>query len=166
MDGRTYHFNFWKDHFWLWALLLPFGLSCWGVPFLLGWGLLRSGMENGAVLFIVLVLGVAAYLVGYIFVYSFMEGMITKVTFTQEGIVHRTPNIIFPILWSSKKVFYEDLISINKYVHYGTRLAIYLYYRSGNKTRHFYLPRFNNQPGYFDEINKLEMKFTGAVNPP
>jgi hypothetical protein len=156
-DSRSYHFNFVKDRFWIWAVLLPFGLICWFLPFVVLYGLMNTGLgKNTSAVIAFLFLGIPCYLVGWIFVYSLMEGIITRVTFTDTEIRYRTPNKMFPIFWGTKKVLKENINNIAMNVPYGTRAAIYLYYSKKSKRRNFYLPKFKNQPDYlkeFDHIN-------------
>ncbi len=155
-DTRSYHFDFWKDKFWIWALILPFGLICWSLPFISLWGLIRDGMEKGIAIFSSMVIvGVPAYLVGYAFVYTFMEGLITKVTISDSEIQHRTPNKIFPLLWVTKKIQIDKIEGIAMNIPYGMRIAINLFYLQNNKQKKFYLPRFRNQQNYIDEFKEI-----------
>jgi len=153
-DIRKYHFNFIKDRFWIWAIVLPIGLICWFLPFFIFQGLQSTGLErNTSIAIAYLFLGLPSYLIGWIFVYSLMEGLITRVTFSSTQITLRTPWKIFPLFWAINRVGIDKIESINMQVPYGTRYAIFLYYRRKNKVRKFYLPRFNNQPNYLKEFD-------------
>jgi len=155
-NSHSYHFDFIKDRFWMWALVLPLGFVSWVVPIVVLFGLISTGMEESTSAVIALLfLGVPSYLIGWIFVYSFMEGIITRVTFTDTEIRHRTPAMILPLFWVTKKILVEKIENIHLNVPYGTRTAIYLYYRKGNKRRKFYLPRFKNQPNYLEEFRAI-----------
>ena len=158
-DKYTYHFDFFKDKVWMFALILPIGFLCWLLPFVLLWGLARSGLEMGTSIIIAfLLLGVPAYLVGWVIIYSYMEGVITRVTFTETEIRHRTPWMPFPLFWLTKKISIEKIEDIALNIPYGTRTAIYLYYHEGKKQRKFYLPRFKNQPNYLEEFRVINVR--------
>ncbi len=154
-DKQTYHFDFFRDRVWMWALVLPLGFLCWLLSFVVLWGLIGTGLDVGTSIIISLMLGIPAYFIGWIFIYSYMEGVITRVTFTETEIRHRTPWLIFPLFWVTKKISIERIEEIAMNIPYGTRIAIYLYYHEGNKKRKFYLPRFKNQPNYLDEIRGI-----------
>jgi hypothetical protein len=156
---RSYKFNFWKDGFGLWAFVLPFGLIGWAIPFVLFIGLMNaSNSPDWFPYFVSIVLGIPAYLVGWIFVYSLMEGIYTKVTFTEEWVSVRLPWLIFPVIPVVKKINLDQILKIDAYAHYGSRIAVYLYYLKGNKERRFYLPKFKNSPGYGEEILAIQKK--------
>jgi len=149
----SYHFDLKKDRFWPWIVALPFGLLCWALPFVSWWGLIRTGLEEGTSIFIAfLFLGLPAYLVGWIFVYTFMEGLITRVSFSDTEIFHRTPSLIFPLFWKTKKIKIADIQNINFFAPYGFRTAILLFVQRGNKIKKYFLPRFKNQPEYLREF--------------
>jgi len=151
---RKYHFDFIKDRFWIWAIILPVGLICWILPFIIFRGLQSTGLERSTSMVIAyLFLGLPSYLIGWIFIYSFMEGLVTRVTFSTTQVTHRTPWKIFPLFWVINRVEIDVIESINMQVPYGTRYAIFLYYRRKNKVRKFYLPRFNDQPNYLKEFD-------------
>jgi len=57
-------------------------------------------------------LGLPAYLVGYIFIYFFMEGLFTRVTFTLQNVHHPTPGKIFPLLLTTTKLEYVKIENI------------------------------------------------------
>ena len=149
----SYHFDLKKDRFWPWIVTLPFGLLCWALPFIAWWGLERTGLEEGTSLFVAfLFLGIPAYLVGWIFVYTFMEGLITRVSFSDTEIFHRTPSLIFPFIWKTKKIDIADIQNVNFFAPYGSRTAILLFVQRKNKIKKFFLPRFRNQPAYLKEF--------------
>ncbi|MGV8025647.1 MAG: hypothetical protein AB2L18_03715 [Anaerolineaceae bacterium] len=148
-----YRFDLKKDRFWLWIAALPLGLICWALPFISWWGLIRTGLEEGTSIFIAfLFLGLPAYLVGWIFVYSFMEGLITHVSFSDTEIYYRTPSLIFPLFWKTKKIKIADIQNINFFAPFGLRTAILLFVQRGKKTKKYFLPRFKNQPEYLREF--------------
>lgn len=149
----SYHFELKKDHFWMWIVALPIGLISWALPFVLLWGLIGTGLEEGMSLVIAfLFLGIPAYLVGWIFVYSLMEGLITRVSFSDTEIFHRTPSLIFPLFWKTKKINISDIENINFQAPYGSRTAILLFVHRGNKIKKYFLPRFKDQPKYLREF--------------
>ncbi len=150
---RNYHFDLIKDHGWIWLVILPFGMICWAIPFVILWGLTGTGMEKGtAAVIAFLFLGIPAYLVGLIFVYSFMEALITRVSFSDGTIEHRTPFLIFPLFWRTKKIAKSEIKSIDLFARYGTRTAILLYIRKGDKIQKYSLPFFKNQSDYLSEF--------------
>ncbi|NMC78240.1 MAG: hypothetical protein GYA59_02660 [Chloroflexi bacterium] len=156
---RSYKFNFWKDKFWMWALALPFGLICWAIPFVLFVGLLNTDNSPGWFPFFAFVfLGVPGYLVGWIFVYSLMEGIYTRVTFAENRVSLRLPWIVFPLIPVVKKIDLERIRRVNLFTPYGSRTAIFLYFFENNKERHFYLPKFKNNPLYLDEIMAIQKR--------
>ncbi len=158
-DKHTYHFEFFKDRVWMWALILPLGFLCWLLPFILLWGLIGTGLKTGASIVIALfMLGVPAYLIGWVIIYSYMEGVITRVTFTDDEVRHRTPWLIFPLIWVTRKIPIKTIEDIAMNIPYGSRIAIYFYYHQGQKQRKFYLPRFRNQPDYLEEIRAINAR--------
>ena len=160
-EKHTYHFDFFKDRIWMFALILPIGFICWLLPFVLLWGLVRSGLEMGTSIIIAfLMLGIPAYLVGWVIIYSYMEGVITRVTFTETEIHHRTPWMLFPLFWTTKKISIKKIEDIALNIPYGTRTAIHLYFHDGKKQRKFYLPRFKNQPNYLEEFRAINARLS------
>ena len=160
--SHRYHFDLRKDYGWIWLAALPFGLVCWVIPFVLAFGLTGTGMEKGtAAVIAFLFLGVPAYLVGWIFIYSFMETIVTCVTFSDDTIYHRTPLMIFPLFWKTKKIALSEIENINFFAPYGTRTAILLFLHHGNKTRKYFLPRFKDQPDYLDEFKAFSKGMDG-----
>jgi hypothetical protein len=163
---RTYKFNFWKDGFRLWILALPFGIICWVVPFVVLFGLINTkNSPNWFPFFGFLFTGIPAYLVGWIFVYSLMEGIITKVTIADDWVAIRLPWQIFPVFPITKKIDLENIHRINLSAPYGSRIAVHLYYYKNNRERYFYLPRFKNNPLYIEEILSIQ-KRVESVYPP
>jgi len=70
---RVYRFHFLKDRFWIWAVVLPFGLITWSLPFIILWGLRRAGETPDWFPWLMFfVLGIPSYMIGWIFVYSLM----------------------------------------------------------------------------------------------
>ena len=162
---RNYKFNFWKDGFWAWILALPFGLISWAVPFVLFFGLLNTDNSPGWFPFFGFIYtGIPAYLVGWIFVYSLMEGITTRVTIADNWVSIRLPWLVFPVIPITKKIDLELIHRINLFAPYGSRLAVYLYFYKNNREHHFYLPRFKNNPPYMEEILAIQ-KRVESVNP-
>lgn len=160
---HSYHFSIIKDHGWLWIVTLPFGLISWALPFVLVPGLIDTGLEQATALVIgCLFLGIPALLIGWIFVYSFMEMLITRVTFSESIIYHRTPLLIIPVFWRTRKIAVSNIEDINFFARYGTRFAILLTIHNGNKTRNYFLPRFKDQPDYLDEFRALQKDLGGS----
>ena len=160
---RTFKFDFWKDHFWFWALGLPFGLICWVVPFVVLIGLSQADNTPGWFPFFGFVfLGIPCYLVGWIFVYSLMEGLFTKVTLAESWISIRLPWLIFPLIPVVKRIDLVRVRRINLEAPYGSRAAVFLYYLENNKERHFYLPRFNHNIPYL----RLMIALKDRIEPP
>jgi len=163
---KTYKFNFWKDHFWVWALSLPFGLICWAIPFVLFFGLMNTKNSPGWFpIFGFIFLGIPCYLVGWIFVYSLMEGFYTKVTMTDSWVSIRLPWLIFPIIPVVKRIDLERIQRINLFAPYGSRAAVFLYYFEKNKERHFYLPRFEHNPAYIQIMLALKDRVEPSLIP-
>jgi len=162
--ARSYKFHFFKDRFWIWAVSLPIGLICWAIPFVMLMGLRNAGGTPGWFPFFgFLFLGVPGYLLGWIFVYSLMEGIYTKVTFTDEHVSIRLPWLIFPLIPVVKGIDLRQVYRINPFARYGSRIAVFLYYRRNGKERHFYIPLFKNNPAYAKEINALQARFASGV---
>jgi len=164
---KTYKFNFWKDRFWVWALVLPFGLICWAIPFVLLFGLMDAkNTPDWFPIFGFIFVGIPAYLVGWIFVYSLMEGIYTKVTITENRVSIRLPWLIFPIIPVEKGIDLARIQRINLFAAYGSRSAVFLYYFEKNKERHFYLPRYKNNPTYMKEIFAIQKRVEPDLSPP
>ncbi len=160
---KTYKFDFWKDRFWIWALVLPIGLICWVVPFIVLVGLLQAENAPGWFPFFGFVfLGVPCYLLGWIFVYSLMEGFYTKVTLAESWVSIRLPWLIFPLIPVKRRIDLACIRRINLEAPYGSRAAVFLYYLKNNKERHFYLPRFNHNIPYLREMVALKER----IEPP
>jgi len=160
---KTFKFDFWKDHFWVWALGLPVGLICWVVPFVVFMGLLSEDNTPGWFPFFgFILLGIPCYLAGWIFVYSLMEGFFTKVTLAESWVSIRLPWIIFPLIPVVKRIDLARIRRINLEAPYGSRDAVFLYYLENNKERHFYLPRFNHNIPYL----RIMMALMNRIEPP
>ncbi len=154
---KSYKFDFWKDRFWIWALALPFGLVCWAIPFVLLIGLMNAGKAPAWFPYFGFVfLGLPAYLVGWIFVYSLMEGIYTKVTLAESWVSIRLPWLVFPLIPTVKRIDLERVRRVNLFAAYGSRTAVFLYYMQKNKERHFYLPKFKYDPAYLQMMVALK----------
>jgi hypothetical protein len=141
---KTFKFNFWKDGFWAWIVALPFGLICWAVPFVVFFGLIPMNNTPAWFPFFGFVFtGIPAYWVGWIFVYSLMEGITTKVTIADDWVSIRLPWLVFPVFSITKKIDLENIHRINLFTQYGSRIAVYLY--------------FNNPP-YMEEILSIQRR--------
>lgn len=165
-NPRNYKFNFWKDGFWAWILALPFGLISWAVPFVLLFGLMNAENAPGWFpYFGFILLGIPGYLVGWIFVYSLMEGLYTKVTIADTWVSVRLPWLVFPLIPVVKKITLEQIHRINLFAPYGSRTAVFLYYLKKNKERYFYLPRFKNNPPYIEEMIDIQKRVESLYPP-
>jgi hypothetical protein len=163
---RTYKFDFWKNGFWAWIVALPFGLISWAVPFVLLIGLMKADNAPGWFpYFAFFMVGIPGYLVGWIFVYSLMEGIYTKVTIADEWVAARLPWLVFPLIPIEKKINLDQIHRINQFAPYGSRTAINLHYVLNNRERYFYLPRFKNNPPYIEEIVAIQ-KRVESIYPP
>ncbi len=164
---KSYKFDFWKDRFWIWALVLPFGLIGWAVPFVLLIGLSKANnAPNWFPIFGFLFLGIPCYLVGWIFVYSLMEGIYTKVTIAENWISIRLPWLIFPIIPVVRRIDLARIHRINLHAPYGSRAAVFLYYYRKNKERHYYLPRFEHNIPYIKIMMALKDRIEPPLSPP
>jgi len=156
---RNYKFNFWKDGFWAWALVLPLGLITWAIPFVSLFGLMNTDNAPGWFpIFGFVFLSLPAYLVGWIFVYSLMEGLYTKVTITDNWVSVRLPWLVFPGIPIVKRITLEQIHRIDLFAPYGSRTAVFLYYFKKDKVRHFYLPRFKDNPPYIEEVIAIQKR--------
>ena len=163
---KSYKFDFVKDRFWMWALVLPFGLIAWAIPFVLLIGLSNANNAPGWFpIFGFLFLGIPAYLIGWIFVYSLMEGIYTKVTITPNWVSIRLPWLIFPLFPTVKKIEPDRIRRINLFAAYGSRKAVFLYYLKKNKERHFYLPRFEHNPDYLQTMKAWKDRLEPPPSP-
>jgi hypothetical protein len=157
--SRSYKFNFWKDRFWIWVLVLPIGLICWILPFVVLFGLM--GLKDQPDYFPYIgfaIVFLPAYLVGWIFVYSVMEGIYTRVNFTDDVVSIRLPSLIFPLFPIYRHIDLNQVHRANFFAPYGSRAAVFLYFYRNNKEKHFYLPRFNYNPAYQNELSSLEKR--------
>jgi len=147
----------------MWALCLPFGLISWAIPFVLFFGLSKAdNAPDWFPIFGFVFLGILCYPLGWIFVYSLMEGLYTKVTITDSWVSIRLPWLIFPIIPVVKRIDLERIKRINLFTPYGSRAAVFLYYLEKNKERHFYLPRFKHNPAYI----QIMMALKDRIEPP
>ncbi|MHC1783783.1 MAG: hypothetical protein AB9891_13685 [Anaerolineaceae bacterium] len=159
-NQRNYRFHFMKDHFWMWAVLVPFGIICWVLPFVILWGLGRtSNSPAWFPYFGFIFLGIPCYLIGWIFIYSLMEGIYTRVTFCQDQITIRLPWLVFPLVPVKKSLDLYQVQKVDMFARYGTRIAVFLYYIQEGKERRFYLPRFQHDPDYQEELRILQNRF-------
>lgn len=164
---KSYKFDFWKDHFWVWALGLPFGLICWAVPFVVLFGLSKANNAPGWFpIFGFIFLGIPCYLVGWIFVYSLMEGIYTKVTIAENWVSIRLPWLIFPLIPVVRRIDLARIRRINLQAPYGSRAAVFLYYYEKNKERHYYLPRFEHNIPYIRIMMALKNRIEPPLSPP
>jgi hypothetical protein len=160
LNKRTYRFHFIKDHFWIWAVLIPFGIICWVLPFIIFWGLGR--MSNSPAWFPYfgfVFLGIPCYLIGWIFVYSVMEGIYTRVAFTNQTISIRFPSLVFPLIPVERTLDIYKIQRVDMFARYGTRIAVFLFYNQEGKERRFYIPRFKHNPAYDEELRLLKDRF-------
>jgi hypothetical protein len=163
---RAYKFNFWDDRFWIWVLALPFGMISWAIPLVLLLGLMNAGNAPGWFpYFGFILLGIPGYLVGWIFVYSLMEGLYTKVTIADNWVSVRLPWLVFPLIPVVKRINLDQIHRINLFAPYGSRTAVFLYYLKNNKERHFYLPRFKNNPAYIEEMIAIQKRVESLYPP-
>lgn len=140
----------------MWALCLPIGIICWAIPFIILFGLMNTkNSPQWFPYFGFIFLGIPSYLVGWIFVYSFMEGILTKVTIADNLISIRLPWLIFPIIPVKKSISLDQIHRVDLFAPYGSRTAVFLYYMKNGKERRFYIPKFKYDPAYMDEIIAL-----------
>ena len=160
---KSYKFDFWKDRFWMWALCLPFGLISLAIPFVLFFGLSKADNAPGWFpIFGFVFLGIFCYPLGWIFVYSLMEGIYTKVTIAETWVSIRLPWLIFPLIPVVRRIDLARIHRINLFAPYGSRAAVFLYYFKKKKERHFYLPRFEHNPAYI----QIMMALKDRIEPP
>lgn len=159
---RSYKFHFIKDHFLIWAVASPLGLICWALPVVLFLGLRDTG-DVSLAFFVSVILGVICYLLGIIFIYQLMEGIYTRVTFTDDHILRRLPWLFFPLIQVKKQLDLNQVQHIELYAHYGTRKAVFLYYKKNKREKKFYIPRFEHDPAYLHELAALDARFAPAT---
>jgi hypothetical protein len=165
--SKSYKFDFWKDHFWVWALALPFGLIGWAVPFVVYLGLSKANNAPGWFpIFGFIFLGIPCYFIGWIFVYSLMEGIYTKVTVAEDWILVRLPWVVFPLIPVIRRIELARIRRVNLQAPYGSRAAVFLYYYERNKERHYYLPRFEHNIPYIRIMMALKDRIEPPISPP
>ena len=158
-SAKSFRFHFWKDKFWVWAILSPLGFICWIIPFFSLAGMFDFSSSPGWFpYFSFVLLGIPCYLVGWIFIYQIMEWIYTKVTIGIEQVTVRLPWVIFPLVPVIKRLDRSRIEHVDLSVPYGTRNAVFLYYHDMNKYRHFYLPKFLHSSAYFQEILKIKQE--------
>jgi hypothetical protein len=162
----SFHFNFWKEHVWVWTLLLPLGVVCWGMPIAMLFALAAPNVPEGARIFMALVLiGVPAYLVGYIFVYNFVEGIFTRVTLTDEKVSFRTPWVIFPVFLVTKHVPLVEIEQVRLMVPHGMgRFTVLVTYQQDGRRQAIHLPQFKNSQ-YIQAMKALQERVEPASIP-
>ena len=165
--NRSYKFDFIKDRFWIWFLVLPFGLICFAVPLVVYFGLKHlNGQPDWFPFFGLVILGIPCYLVGWIFLYSVMEYVYTKVTISENQVDLRLPSLMLPILPVHKQINLDQVHRIDTFARYGSRVAIFLYFYHKNKERHFYLPKFRFDQEYLEVVKSLRMRIESRVPQP
>ncbi len=93
---------------------------------------------------------------GWIFVYSVMEWIYTRVVFSDMQISLRLPWVIFPLIPVIKKLDLYKIHRVDDFARYGTRTAVLLYYDDDNgEERQLYIPKFQHDPEYLQEIQML-----------
>jgi hypothetical protein len=163
---KSYKFNFIKDRFWIWAVVFPFGLIGWAIPFMLFFGLINTENSPGWFpAFGFLLLGISGYLIGWIFVYSLMEGIFTKVTIAQDWITIKLPWLIFPLIPIEKKINLANVHRVNPFASYGSRTAVFLYYYKNNKEQHLTIPKFKYNHAYLEEIDAIKKQIDASHSP-
>ncbi|MGD0174187.1 MAG: hypothetical protein ABSC61_07120 [Anaerolineales bacterium] len=157
----SFHFHFWKEHVWVWVLLLPLGIVCWSFPFLI---LLSAAFADFPTAARIMLgcgfLGIPGYLVGYIFIYNFMDFVFTRVVLSQENISFRTPWAIFPVVLRTKKIPAAGIRQIRIGLDTGMgRPTVQVEYQTENDERHrrVSLPRFKDER-YLPMIRTLQEK--------
>ena len=166
-NKSSFHFRFLKDKVWVWVLLLPLGVVCWGMPFIMLAALMSPDIPNGVSIFMALVLiGIPAYLVGYIFFYNFIEGIFTRVTITGQKISFRTPWVVFPVLLMTKNIPVSNIEQIRFMVSYGIgRFAVQVAYQQGERKRILHLPQFKNSQ-YIQAMKAVQERVEPAAQAP
>ncbi len=162
----SFRFDFWMERVWVWTLLLPLGVVCWGMPIAMLFALAAPNMPDGARIFMALVLiGIPAYLVGYIFVYNFVEGVFTRVTLTDEKISFRTPWVIFPAFLVTKRVPIVEIEQVRLMVPHGMgRFTVLVTYQQDGRWRAIHLPQFKNSQ-YIQVMKALQERVEPASIP-
>lgn len=159
-----FRYPFWKDKVWVWTPLLPIGILCWGMPIAMLFALASPNVPNGVRIFMALILiGVPAYLVGYIFIYSFIEGVFTKVAINDQQISYRTPWVVFPVVLVTKKIALSDIEQIRFMVSYGIgRFAIRVAYRQGKRVCILHLSQFRDSQ-YIQAMKAVQARVEPAT---
>jgi hypothetical protein len=162
-NTASFHFSFWKERVWVWALMLPLGILFWGMPAAMLFALAAPNVPEGLGIFMALVLiGIPAYLVGYIFIYNFIEGVFTRVTITDQKVSFRTPWVIFPVLLVTKNIPILKIEQVRFNASYGIgRLAVQTAYQQGKRKRVLHLPQFKDDQ-YIQAMKALQERVTPA----
>jgi len=149
-DKKTFRFNFWKDRFWLWFLLLPIGISCWIFPICFSINF-RTDFPTLSSLFLFLFFaGIPCFLAGWIFIYQVMVWFYMQVTIDNNWIIARYPMQYLPIIPKIYKIYIPRIERIEYGSSFGLGFAFNLYYRDEkNYLNRFPLPifRFNREYG-------------------
>lgn len=164
----SFHFHFWREHVWVWVLLLPLGIVCWSFPFLI---LLSAAFADfpaaARILLACGFIGIPGYLVGYIFIYNFMDFVFTRVVLSQENISFRAPWAIFPILLTTKKIPVAGIRQIRIGLNTGMgRPTVQVDYQTENdeRIRRVSLPRFKDER-FLPMIRALQERIALRASP-
>lgn len=63
------------------------------------------------------------------------------------------------------KIDLGEIHRTNLFAHYGSRTAIFLFYYQKNKDRHFYIPKFKNNPAYIAQIVAVQKRVESNYPP-
>ena len=148
-------------------MVLPVGLISWVIPFIIYFGLKRlTGQPDWFPAFGFVFLGILLYWMGWIFIYSVMEYVYTKVTISENQVSIRLPWVVFPLIPVEKEIELDQVHRIDLFAQYGTRTAVFMYYYKNGKERHFYIPRYKYNPAYLEEILKIQKRIESKYPPP
>ncbi len=143
--SHSYKYRFWKDHYWIWILLIPIGLISWALPVILFAGLNSSHMPLNAIVLVVVVLGIPSYIAGCAFFYGLMQGISTRVTIHEETITLKKPWFPFPFFTRTRRIRLADISQLKMSLGFGVgTIVLFVHKNASKKIRQIPLPQFKD----------------------
>ena len=160
--SHFYKYRFWKDHYWIWILLIPIGFISWALPVVLFLGLNSSGMPLNAILLVDIVIGIPSYIGGCAFFTGLMQGISTRVTVNEDTITLKKPWFPFPFFTTIRRIRIADISQIKMSLGFGGGpITLFVHKNAGKKIRRILLPQFKDTD-YLREMVAIKTR----VEPP
>ena len=163
--SHSYKYRFWKDHYWIWILLIPIGLISWALPVILFVGLNSSHMPLNAIVLVVVVLGIPSYIAGCAFFYGLMQGISTRVTISEDTISLKKPWFPFPFFTRTRRIRLADISQLKMSLGFGGgTITLFVHKNASKKIRQIPLPQFKDTD-YLREMVAIKTRGDPAGHP-